>query len=135
MVTGLYYNNNLANIQFWLLFIGTNITFFPMHFLGLNGMPRRIPDYPDAFAGYNAISSFGSLISIVSVILFAYVIYDQLVNGLPNKSISTNSLLKNPDFFEANVVFNHNEIKANSIEFLLTHPPLFHPFNTLAIQS
>lgn len=98
-------------------------------------MPRRIPDYPDAFAGYNAISSFGSLISIVSVILFAYVIYDQLVNGLPNKSISTNSLLKNPDFFEANVVFNHNEIKANSIEFLLTHPPLFHPFNTLAIQS
>ncbi|YP_008475087.1 cytochrome c oxidase subunit 1 (mitochondrion) [Ogataea philodendri] len=135
MVTGLYYNNNLANIQFWLLFIGTNITFFPMHFLGLNGMPRRIPDYPDAFAGYNAISSFGSLISITSVILFAYVIYDQLMNGLPNKSLSTNSLLKNPDFFESNNIFNSNELKANSIEFLLNHPPLFHPFNTLAIQS
>ncbi len=135
MVTGLYYNNNLANIQFWLLFIGTNVTFFPMHFLGINGMPRRIPDYPDAFAGFNAISSFGSLISTTSVILFAYVIYDQLINGLSNKNLSTNSLLKDPDFFESNNIFKSNEIKTNSIEFLLTYPPLYHSFNTLAIQS
>lgn len=135
MVTGLYYNNNLANIQFWLLFIGTNITFFPMHFLGINGMPRRIPDYPDAFAGFNAISSFGSLISITSVIVFAYVIYDQLMNGINNKSLSTNALLKDPDFFESNNIFNSNEIKSNSIEFMLSYPPQFHAFNTLAIQS
>lgn len=135
LITGLYYNNNLANIQFWLLFIGTNVTFFPMHFLGLNGMPRRIPDYPDAFAGWNAISSFGSLISIISVILFAYVIYDQLVNGLTNKQLSTNSLFKNPDFIESNIIFNDNSIKSSSIDFLLTSPPLPHTFNTPAIQS
>ncbi len=98
-------------------------------------MPRRIPDYPDAFAGFNAISSFGSLVSITSVIIFGYVIYDQLINGLSNKTLSTNSLLKDPDFFESNSIFNSNEIKSSSIEFLLTYPPLHHPFNTLAIQS
>lgn len=98
-------------------------------------MPRRIPDYPDAFAGWNAISSFGSLISIISVILFAYVIYDQLVNGLTNKQLSTNSLFKNPDFIESNIIFNDNSIKSSSIDFLLTSPPLPHTFNTPAIQS
>ena len=135
MITGLYYNNNIANVQFWLLFIGTNITFFPMHFLGINGMPRRIPDYPDAFAGFNAISSFGSIISIVSTCLFGYVIYDQLINGENNKNLSTNSLLKDPDFFESNSIFNENEIKSSSIEFLLNYPPMYHTFNTPAIQS
>ncbi|CCA41186.2 cytochrome c oxidase subunit 1 (mitochondrion) [Komagataella phaffii CBS 7435] len=134
-MTGLYYNNNLANIQFWLLFMGTNVTFFPMHFLGLNGMPRRMPDYPDAFAGWNAMSSFGSLMSMMSVILFAYVIYDQLVNGLTNKQLSTNSLFKNPDFIESNIIFNDNSMKSSSMDFLLTSPPTPHTFNTPAIQS
>lgn len=135
MVTGLYYNNTLANIQFWLFFIGTNVTFLPMHFLGLQGMPRRIPDYPDAYAGYNIISSFGALLSIVSLFYFGYVMYDQLVNGIENKELSTNSLLKDPDFFESNETFKSNEIKSESIEFLLNYPPMFHTFNTLAIQS
>ena len=55
----------------------------PQHFLGLGGMPRRIPDYPDAFAAWNAISSFGSLVSVVATALFGYIIYDILVNGKP----------------------------------------------------
>jgi cytochrome c oxidase subunit 1 len=106
-----------------------------MHFLGLQGMPRRIPDYPDAYAGYNVISSFGALLSIVSLFYFGYVMYDQLVNGIENKDLSTNSLLKDPDFFESNETFKSNEIKSESIEFLLNYPPMFHTFNTLPIQS
>nr|YP_008474944.1 cytochrome c oxidase subunit 1 [Pichia kluyveri]AGS44202.1 cytochrome c oxidase subunit 1 [Pichia kluyveri] len=135
MVTGLYFNNVLSKIQFWLFFIGANVTFLPMHFLGMNGMPRRIPDYPDAFAGFNAICSFGAVLSIVSLLFFGYVIYDQLVNGLVNKDLSTNSLLKDPDFFESNETFKSNEVKSESIEFLLNYPPMFHTFNTVAIQS
>ena len=67
---GVTYNKTLASIHFWLFFIGINVTFFPMHFLGLAGMPRRIPDFPDAFAPWNAVSSFGTIISTISVIIF-----------------------------------------------------------------
>src|SRR6201746_77025 len=62
-ITGRSYNELLGQIHFWSLFVGVNLTFFPQHFLGLAGMPRRIPDYPDAFSGWNAVSSFGSLVS------------------------------------------------------------------------
>jgi heme/copper-type cytochrome/quinol oxidase subunit 1 len=67
---GIKYSEVLGQIHFWVFFIGVNLTFFPMHFLGLAGMPRRVPDYPDAFAGWNAISSFGSNIAVLSVIIF-----------------------------------------------------------------
>ena len=75
-IVGKLYNDFLGKVHFWTLFIGVNLTFFPQHFLGLAGMPRRIPDYPDSFAGWNSISSFGSLVSLVATILFTYIVYD-----------------------------------------------------------
>ena len=74
-ITGLDYPEVLGQIHFWIFFFGVNITFFPMHFLGLAGMPRRIPDYPDAYSGWNAIASFGSYLSALSAIFFFYVVY------------------------------------------------------------
>jgi cytochrome c oxidase subunit 1 len=80
-MTGLQYPEVLGQIHFWLFFTGVNVTFFPMHFLGLAGMPRRIPDFPDAYAGWNAIASFGSYISAISVVLFFYIAYVTLTQG------------------------------------------------------
>lgn len=80
-IVGLKYSQFLANLHFIIFFIGVNLTFFPMHFLGLAGMPRRVPDYPDFFAGWNKISSIGSSISIIAFFLFFYVVYDLLVYG------------------------------------------------------
>jgi cytochrome c oxidase subunit 1 len=84
-ISGLQYPEVLGQIHFWIFFIGVNLTFFPMHFLGLAGMPRRIPDYPDAFAGWNAIASFGSYVSAFSALLFFYIVYETLVHGEPIK--------------------------------------------------
>ena len=79
-ISGLVYNELLSKVHFWLTFIGVNITFFPMHFLGLAGMPRRIPDYPDAYAPWNFIASLGSMITVVGISIFFYIIYDALSN-------------------------------------------------------
>jgi len=80
-ITGRQYPEVLGQIHFWLFFLGVNITFFPMHFLGLAGMPRRVPDFPDAYSGWNAVSSFGSYVSFFSAILFFYVVYVTLLHG------------------------------------------------------
>jgi heme/copper-type cytochrome/quinol oxidase subunit 1 len=77
-MTGRASSELLGQVHFWSFFVGVNVTFFPMHFLGLAGMPRRVPDYPDAFAGFNLIASYGSSISLMSVFFFSYVIYDML---------------------------------------------------------
>lgn len=72
--SGLAYNEVQAQAHFWTFFVGVNLTFFPRHFLGLAGRPRRISDYPDAFAGWNVIASFGSRISIVASLVFFYLV-------------------------------------------------------------
>jgi cytochrome c oxidase subunit 1 len=80
-ITGLPYPETLGQIHFWLFFIGVNFTFFPMHFLGLAGMPRRVPDFPDAFIFWNKVSSFGSNISAISALIFFYVVYETLTSA------------------------------------------------------
>lgn len=81
-LTSLKYSEFLSQLHFWTFFIGVNLTFFPMHFLGVAGMPRRIPDYPDAFHVFNKVASWGSYVSGFSVIIFIVV----LVNAFLNKS-------------------------------------------------
>jgi heme/copper-type cytochrome/quinol oxidase subunit 1 len=81
-ITGLQYPEILGQVHFWLMFIGVNLTFFPMHFLGLAGMPRRIPDYPDAYSFYNLVASYGSLISSFATLFFFYVVYVTLTGGV-----------------------------------------------------
>jgi cytochrome c oxidase subunit 1 len=74
-MSGRRYPEGLAQVQFWLMFLGVNLTFFPMHFLGLAGMPRRIPDYPDAFAGWNMVASIGAYLAAASAVLFLVVVW------------------------------------------------------------
>jgi cytochrome c oxidase subunit 1 len=74
------YNELFAKIHFWSTFIGVNVTFFPMHFLGLAGMPRRIPDYPDAFYFWNKIASLGSLITLVGLLFFFAIVFQAFLN-------------------------------------------------------
>lgn len=94
-ISGYTYNEMYANIHFWLMFIGVNLTFFPMHFVGLAGMPRRIPDYPDNYYYWNILSSFGSIISSISVIVFFYLIYVAFNNNVSPKFVrSIHSALK-----------------------------------------
>jgi len=77
----LKYPEILGKIHFWITFVGVNITFFPMHFLGLAGMPRRIPDYPDAYSNWNSIASYGSYISLIGAFFFMYIIYATFFNS------------------------------------------------------
>ncbi len=80
-ITGLQYPEILGKIHFWLTFVGVNLTFFPMHFLGLAGMPRRIPDFPDAYAGWNSVASYGSYLSAFSGAFFFYVLFATFTEG------------------------------------------------------
>jgi cytochrome c oxidase subunit I len=73
-ITGVKPSETLGDLHFWMFFIGVNITFFPMHFLGLAGMPRRIPDYPDEFEFWNSVSSFGSMVTVWSLFIFIVII-------------------------------------------------------------
>ena len=80
-MSGRQYPEHLGRAHFWMSFIGVNVLFFPQHFLGVAGMPRRIPDYPDAFAGWNMVSSIGAAITAFSTIFFFYVVYRTLTSG------------------------------------------------------
>ena len=74
-MNGRQYPETLAKIHFWMFFIGVNVLFFPQHFLGMAGMPRRIPDYPDAYAGWNYVSSIGSFITTAATVLFFFIVW------------------------------------------------------------
>ena len=130
-IIGLTYNELLGKIHFWTLFVGVNLTFFPQHFVGISGMPRRIPDYPDAFAGWNAVSSLGSLISVVATVLFGYIIYDIFANG---KAVNNNPWLV-PSYFTSTNEFNNEAQTANTLEWAVQSPIPFHAFNMLPVQS
>jgi cytochrome c oxidase subunit 1 len=111
-MTGRQYPESLGKIHFWLTFIGVNLAFFPQHFLGLAGMPRRIPDYPDVYAGWNMISSIGAYISAASAVFFVYVMYRTFTSGEKCED--------NP-WGEG----------ADTLEWSVSSPPPFHTFNDL----
>jgi len=111
-MTGRMINEGLGKLHFWLTFIGVNLTFFPMHFVGMAGMPRRIPDYPDAFAGWNIIASYGSYISAVGVLVFLYAVWRGFVTG--------EKVAENP-WGEG----------ATTLEWTLPSPPAFHSYDAL----
>nr|AOY39081.1 cytochrome c oxidase subunit 1 [Ericmodes sylvaticus] len=114
LFTGLTLNNFYLKIQFFMMFIGVNLTFFPQHFLGLSGMPRRYSDYPDAYTLWNAISSVGSLISLVSVLLLIFIIWESF--SLNRKSLSGMQM-------------------TSSIEWLQHLPPAEHSYSELPMLT
>lgn len=129
-ILGLEYNMMLGRVHFWVMFIGVNVTFFPQHFLGLQGMPRRISDYPDGFAGWNLISSFGSMISVVATIIFLYIVYAQLVSGKEAYRFTW----VNAEFF-GDTLQTMLTRATPSLEWNLTSPPKPHAFVSLPLQS
>ena len=94
-------------------------------------MPRRIPDYPDAYSGWNAISSFGSIISVIATILFGYIIFDLFTS---DRIVNSNPWAV-PSFFTSSQQFDGESQIANSLEWTLPSPTPFHAFNVLPIQS
>lgn len=111
-MSGRQYPERLGQIHFWLTFVGVNLAFFPQHFLGLAGMPRRIADYPDAYAGWNMVSSVGAFIAGASAIFFMYVIYRTFAAG-------------------AQAADNPWGEGATTLEWSVSSPPPFHTFNEL----
>jgi len=130
-IFGKMYNETLAQVHFWTLFIGVNTTFMPQHFLGLAGMPRRIPDYPDAFEGWNYISSIGSIISVVATGLFLYILYDMLAN----QPVAIASPWSVPQFFMSTPVFLNNSVANSSLEWALPSPTPYHAYQMMPLQS
>jgi cytochrome c oxidase subunit I len=101
-----------GKLHFWATFIGVNLTFFPQHFLGLAGMPRRIPDYPDAFAGWNMVSSIGAYIAFAATLFFVVMVVYALAAG-------------------RRAVGNPWGPGATTLEWTLSSPPPFHTFEEL----
>jgi cytochrome c oxidase subunit 1 len=111
-MSGRKYPEALGRLHFWLTFIGVNITFFPMHFVGLAGMPRRVADYADAYAGWNQVASFGSYISFAGAIVFLGVVWWTFARG-------------------ARCEANPWGVGAQTLEWSLSSPPPYHSFNEL----
>lgn len=111
-MTGYTYSEALGKAHFWIMFIGVNVTFFPHHFLGLAGMPRRYVDYPDAYAGWNWVSSMGSYISMVGVFVFLIGV----IHAFRRKERAAD---------------NPWGAGATTLEWTLSSPPPFHQFERL----
>jgi len=111
-ITGYMYSEAIGKLHFWLTFIGVNLAFFPMHFLGLSGMPRRIADYPAAFAAFNHLSSIGSYISGAGFIVF--------LAGMAYAFLRKEKAANNPW-----------GPGATNLEWTLSSPPPFHQFEVL----
>uniref|UniRef100_UPI0030011CF3 cytochrome c oxidase subunit I n=1 Tax=Tipula legalis TaxID=3116508 RepID=UPI0030011CF3 len=79
LLTGLTMNSHWLKMQFAVMFLGVNLTFFPQHFLGLAGMPRRYSDYPDAYTSWNIISTIGSTISLIGILMFLFIIWESMI--------------------------------------------------------
>ena len=94
-------------------------------------MPRRIPDYPDAFSGWNLISSFGSIVSVLSTIFFGYIIYDIFIN---QKEASNNPWAV-PSYFTSLAQFSNETQTSTTLEWTLASPIPFHAFKMLPVQS
>nr|YP_011004277.1 cytochrome c oxidase subunit 1 [Ctenophthalmus yunnanus]WPS93665.1 cytochrome c oxidase subunit 1 [Ctenophthalmus yunnanus] len=106
LFTGLSMNPLLLKIQFIIMFIGVNITFFPQHFLGLAGMPRRYSDYPDSFTSWNILSSIGSLISLISILMFLYILWESLIFN--RISLFSNNLNTSIEWFQLTPPSEHS---------------------------
>src|SRR3954447_12708564 len=113
-MSGYTYSETIGKVHFWLTFVGVNLVFFPQHFLGLAGMPRRIADYPDAFAGWNLVSSIGSYISGFGALVFFF--------GVAQAFMRKEKAADNP--WGAG---------ATTLEWLLPSPPPFHQYNELPL--
>ncbi len=113
-MSGYRYNGFLAGLQFWIMFIGVNVIFFPQHFLGLNGMPRRYIDYPEAFAYWNHISSIGYAITAVGVLTFLIVLAEMF---MARRRAGANPWGEG----------------ATTLEWTLSSPPPFHQFSELPV--
>ena len=112
--TGYMYNETIGKVHFWVTFIGVNLLFFPQHFLGLAGMPRRYIDYPAVFAGWNHVSSYGSYISAMGVLIFLYGVFSAYAR-------------------KQQAADNPWGEGATTLEWTLSSPPPFHQFNTLPV--
>nr|ANJ70430.1 cytochrome c oxidase subunit 1 [Helochares sp. BMNH1425100] len=110
LFTGLTLNDKILKIQFVIMFIGVNLTFFPQHFLGLSGMPRRYSDYPDAYAAWNIVSSIGSIISLIGIFVLLFAIWESFT--AKRKSLSATNM-------------------SSSIEWLQLMPPAEHSYSEL----
>ena len=111
-ITGKQYNEFLGQVHFWGFFIGVNVLFFPMHFLGLQGMPRRYPDYPDTQAFWNAIASYGYVIMAASIVVWLLNVAWSLAAGRRADG-------------------NYWGEGATTLEWTLSSPPPYHQFETL----
>jgi cytochrome c oxidase subunit 1 len=111
-MSGYMYSEFIGKLHFWLTFVGVNLIFFPQHFLGLAGMPRRIADYPDAFAGWNYVSSIGSYISALGAVVFFI--------GVAYAFMRKERAADNPW-----------GVGATTLEWTLSSPPPFHQFGVL----